>query len=182
MTLEEVLGERLTEDKVAEALEANAEKLIAAGMAVDESNLRYIKLNKYEIEKNPENYKNIKISSDIYAKYPTKTASDVLEELDPSYNYEDTELKNLSAFERQMKRLGIKVGEIWGELQWFFDTPEGKLLFPEFVRIVMEKLSGCHIEKEFAALCDLFMHIEYSRQCNRIDMIMGRGDPDEHID
>jgi hypothetical protein len=48
MTLEEVLAERLTEDKVAEALEANSEKLIAAGMAVDESNLRYIKLNKYE--------------------------------------------------------------------------------------------------------------------------------------
>lgn len=48
MTLEEVLGKRLTEDKVAEALEANSEKLIAAGVAVDISNLRYIKLNKYE--------------------------------------------------------------------------------------------------------------------------------------
>lgn len=50
MTLEQILSERLTEDKVAEALEANSEKLIAAGVAVDESNLRYIKLNRLEKE------------------------------------------------------------------------------------------------------------------------------------
>lgn len=49
MTIDEVLSEqRLTDDKVADALAENAVKLIAAGIAVDISNLRYIKLNRYE--------------------------------------------------------------------------------------------------------------------------------------
>jgi hypothetical protein len=49
MTIDEVLSEqRLTDDKVADALAENAVKLITVGIAVDISNLRYIKLNRYE--------------------------------------------------------------------------------------------------------------------------------------
>jgi hypothetical protein len=40
--------ERLTDRKTAAALKENAEKLQAAGFAVDISNLRYIKLAEYE--------------------------------------------------------------------------------------------------------------------------------------
>lgn len=40
--------ERLTDRKTAAALKENAEKLQAAGFAVDMSNLRYIKLAEYE--------------------------------------------------------------------------------------------------------------------------------------
>ena len=42
--------ERLTDRKTAEALRANAEKLLSKGMQVDISDLRYIKLACYENE------------------------------------------------------------------------------------------------------------------------------------
>lgn len=42
--------ERLTDRKTAEALRANAEKLLSKGMQVDISDLRYIKLAGYENE------------------------------------------------------------------------------------------------------------------------------------
>ena len=42
--------ERLTDRDTAEALRANAEKLLSKGMQVDISDLRYIKLADYEDE------------------------------------------------------------------------------------------------------------------------------------
>lgn len=42
--------ERLTDRDTAEALKANAEKLLSKGMQVDISDLRYIKLAGYENE------------------------------------------------------------------------------------------------------------------------------------
>ena len=54
------------------------------------------------------NYNNIKLEKDMY-NVCNKSFTDVLEELDPSEQYRGTELENLDAYQRQLKRFGIKV-------------------------------------------------------------------------
>ena len=52
-------------------------------------------------------FDNIKLEKGLYATSKGFTAS--LEELDPSENYIGTELEGLDAYQRQLKRFGIKV-------------------------------------------------------------------------
>lgn len=69
-----------------------------------------------------------------------KTFTQALEELDPSASYLGTEWEGLDAYERQLKRFGIRVA---GEspaasgadpVEKFFASSETAVLFPEFVR------------------------------------------------
>ena len=53
-------------------------------------------------------YNNIKLEKGLYS-ITGKTFTQALAELDPDANYENTELKGLDAFERQLKRFDIKV-------------------------------------------------------------------------
>ena len=53
-------------------------------------------------------YNNIKLEKGLYS-ITGKTFTQALAELDPDENYENTELKGLDAFERQLKRFDIKV-------------------------------------------------------------------------
>ena len=48
-------------------------------------------------------YENIKLEKGMYQE-SGKSLTDVLESLDPSENYENTALKGLDAFSRQLKR------------------------------------------------------------------------------
>ena len=52
-------------------------------------------------------YDSIRLEKGMYNS--GKTFSEVLEELDPSENYRNTELEGLDAFQRQLKRFDIKV-------------------------------------------------------------------------
>ena len=52
-------------------------------------------------------YNNIKLEKGLYS-ITGKTFTQALAELDPDANYENTELKGLDAFERQLKRFDIK--------------------------------------------------------------------------
>lgn len=57
-----------------------------------------------------------------------------LEEIDPSENYKGTELEDLDAFERQLKRYDIKVSGANSDMVGkFFDTTDSAVLFPEYV-------------------------------------------------
>ena len=57
-----------------------------------------------------------------------------LEVLDPSENYENTELAGLDAFERQLKRFNIKVcGTNSDVIDKFFQTSDSAVLFPEYI-------------------------------------------------
>lgn len=63
-----------------------------------------------------------------------------LEELDPSENYEGTDLAGLDAYERQLKRFNIKVnGRNSDIIEKFFQATDSAVLFPEYVRRAVEQ-------------------------------------------
>ena len=85
------------------------------------------------------NYNNIKLEKDMY-NVCNKSFTDVLEELDPSEHYRGTELENLDAYQRQLKRFGIKVsGPNCDNVEKFFLNPLSAVLFPEFINRAIEK-------------------------------------------
>ncbi|WP_295209282.1 hypothetical protein [Ruminococcus sp.] len=79
-------------------------------------------------------YNNIRLEKGLYS-ITGKTFTQALAELDPDANYENTELKGLDAFERQLKRFDIKVkGASSDRVEKFFLSTESAVLFPEYVR------------------------------------------------
>lgn len=81
-------------------------------------------------------YDNLKLEKGMYNLNFTKT----LEELDPSENYEGTDLAGFDAFERQLKRFDIKVsGENSNTVESFFKATDSAVLFPEYVRRAVKK-------------------------------------------
>ena len=78
------------------------------------------------------NYTNINIDKNMYT--TNKGFNATLEELDPSENYKGTELENLDAFGRQLKRFDIKVGGANSDnIEKFFATTSSAALFPEYI-------------------------------------------------
>ena len=66
-------------------------------------------------------YDNLKLEKGMYNNNFTKT----LEQLDPSENYEGTNLEGLDAYERQLRRFNIKVnGENSDNLEAFFASTD----------------------------------------------------------
>lgn len=94
-------------------------------------------------------YDSIKLEKGMYSKGLTKA----LETMDPSYNYTGTELSGLDAYERQLKRFGIKVKGAGSDiLESFFQTPDSAVLFPEFVqRAVTQGMESVSVLKDLAA-------------------------------
>ncbi len=85
------------------------------------------------------NYNNIKLEKDMY-NVCNKSFTDVLEELDPSEQYRGTELENLDAYQRQLKRFDIRVsGPNCDNVEKFFLSPVSAVLFPEFINRSLEK-------------------------------------------
>ena len=79
-------------------------------------------------------YNTIKLEKGLY-NIASKSFTEVLSELDPDENYKGSDLENLDAFERQLKRFDIKLcGEKSDKVEKFFNTTESAVLFPEFVR------------------------------------------------
>lgn len=78
------------------------------------------------------NFENIKLEKGLYTTGKSFTA--VLEELDPSENYIGTSLEGLDAYQRQLKRFGIKVSGRGSDcVEKFFKTTDSAALFPEYV-------------------------------------------------
>ncbi len=79
------------------------------------------------------NYENIVLEKGMYG-VPGKSFTQVLEELDSSENYRGTALEGLDAYQRQLKRFGIKVSGPGSDMvEKFFSTTSGAALFPEYV-------------------------------------------------
>ncbi len=79
-------------------------------------------------------FNTIKLEKGLY-NIAGKSFTQVLEEMDKGSCYENTELRGLDAFERQLKRFDIKVfGSESDMVEKFFQTTESAVLFPEFVR------------------------------------------------
>ncbi len=78
-------------------------------------------------------YDSIKLEKGMYS-IGGKTFTQVLEEMDPSGQYENTDLAGLDAYQRQLKRFDIKVGgENSDVMERFFQSSDSAALFPEYV-------------------------------------------------
>lgn len=87
-----------------------------------------------EKARDPENYK--KVSYDGLYLFDDATATDMLKWRDPDENYIGTELEQLDAYERQLKRWNIKVSDVDGKeiIKAFAKNDETIKLFPEYLR------------------------------------------------
>ncbi|MDR2074484.1 MAG: phage major capsid protein [Oscillospiraceae bacterium] len=88
-------------------------------------------------------YDKIKLEKGMYG-VSKKSFTEVLEDLDPSKNYRGTELENLDAYQRQLKRFDIKVsGNGCDNVEKFFTASDSAVLFPEFIaRAVKQGLTA----------------------------------------
>ena len=85
------------------------------------------------------NYDNIKLEKGMYS-ICNKSFTKVLEELDPSGNYKGTDLEGLDAYQRQLKRFGIRVsGPNCDTVEKFFMNSQSAVLFPEFISRAVKK-------------------------------------------
>ncbi len=88
-------------------------------------------------------FDNLRLEKGMY-RQSGKSFSQVLESMDPSENYRGTALEGTDAFQRQLKRFGIKVkGAGSSPVEKFFRTMDSAVLFPEYiartVRVGMEE-------------------------------------------
>lgn len=79
------------------------------------------------------NFENITLEKGMYG-VPGKSFTQVLEEQDSSENYRGTPLEGLDAYQRQLKRFGIKVSGLGSDrVEKFFTSTASAALFPEYV-------------------------------------------------
>lgn len=107
------------------------------------------------------NYETIKLEKGLYTTGKSFTAA--LEELDPSENYKGTALEGLDAYQRQLKRFGIKVsGKGSDRVEKFFKTTDSAALFPEYVsRAVFQGLSENDILSNIVASVTQIDSLDY---------------------
>ncbi len=79
------------------------------------------------------NFENIRLEKGMYRE-TGKSFTQVLEELDPSEKYKGTAFESMDAYQRQLKRFGIRVkGGNSDKVEKFFQTTDSSVLFPEYV-------------------------------------------------
>ena len=78
-------------------------------------------------------YDNLKLEKGMY-RQEGMSFTQVLESLDPSENYRGTALEGTDAFQRQLKRFGIRAkGAGSSSVEKFFRTADSAVLFPEYI-------------------------------------------------
>ena len=107
-------------------------------------------------------YTDIKLEKSMYS-VAGRSFTQVLAELDPDRQYKGTELEGLDAYERQLKRFGIKVrGKGCDSVERFFSTSDSAVLFPEYVRReIRAGFDGASLLGEIAAASSLTDSYDY---------------------
>ena len=78
-------------------------------------------------------YDNLRLEKGMY-RQGGMSFTQVLESLDPSENYRGTALEGTDAFQRQLKRFGIRAkGANSSPVEKFFATMDSAVLFPEYI-------------------------------------------------
>ena len=78
-------------------------------------------------------YENLRLEKGMY-RQAGMSFTQVLESLDPSENYRGTALEGTDAFQRQLKRFGIRAkGAGSSTVEKFFSTMDSAVLFPEYI-------------------------------------------------
>lgn len=106
-------------------------------------------------------YENIKLDKGLYTTNKGFLAE--LESADPSENYKGTALEGLDAYERQLKRFGIRIsGENSDAVEKFFTTSDSATLFPEYVsRAVRVGLQKADILSDIVATKTTINSLDY---------------------
>ena len=106
------------------------------------------------------NYDNIKLEKGLYS---NGNFTKSLESIDPSENYKGTSLEGLDAYQRQLKRFGIKVSGSGSDVvEKFFRSSDSAVLFPEYVsRAVKQGLEQADILPNIVASTTLIDGMDY---------------------
>lgn len=106
------------------------------------------------------NYDNIKLEKGLYS---NGNFTKSLESIDPSENYKGTALEGLDAYQRQLKRFGIKVSGSGSDVvEKFFKCSDSAVLFPEYVsRAVRQGLEQADILSGIVASTTLIDGMDY---------------------
>ena len=105
-------------------------------------------------------FDNVKLEKGLYS---AGNFTKALESLDPSENYKGTPLEGLDAYQRQLKRFGIRVGGAGSDIvDKFFAYSDSAVLFPEYVsRAVKQGLEQADILPGIVATATVFNGIDY---------------------
>ena len=106
-------------------------------------------------------YDNITLEKGMY--HLPSSFSKELEKLDPSEQYEGTNLEGLDAYQRQLKRFDIHVGGAHSDaIEKFFRTSSSAALFPEYVsRAVRQGMEEANILPSIVATVTNIDSLDY---------------------
>ena len=107
-------------------------------------------------------YDNLRLEKGMY-RQAGKSFSQVLESLDPSENYRGTALEGTDAFQRQLKRFGIRAkGAGSSPVEKFFSTADSAVLFPEYIaRTVRQGMEDNDILPQIVATTTVIDSMDY---------------------
>ena len=130
-------------------------------------------------------YETVKLDKGMYSE-AGRSFTKVLEQCDPSEQYKGTPLEHLDAFQRQLKRFGIRVkGSESDVVAKFFATWESAVLFPEYVaRAVRQGMEETDILPQITAAETRVSGMDYrsiastpgdeAKQLKRVEEEIGR--------
>ena len=107
-------------------------------------------------------YDNLKLEKGMY-RQEGMSFTQVLESLDPSENYRGTALEGTDAFQRQLKRFGIRAkGAGSSPVEKFFRTMDSAVLFPEYIaRTVRQGMEESDILPAITATTTVIDSLDY---------------------
>ncbi len=107
-------------------------------------------------------YETIRLEKGMY-QVAGKGFTHVLEALDPSAQYKNTELEGLDAYQRQLKRFGIRVSGAGSDcVEKFFATTDSAALFPEYVaRAVKQGIAEANVLDRIVATKTVIDGMDY---------------------
>ena len=112
-------------------------------------------------------YDNLKLEKGMY-RQEGMSFTQVLESLDPSENYRGTALEGTDAFQRQLKRFGIRAkGAGSSPVEKFFRTMDSAVLFPEYIaRTVRQGMEENDILPAITATTTIIDAMDYRSICS----------------
>ncbi len=107
-------------------------------------------------------FDNLKLEKGMYHE-TGRSFTQVLERLDPSEQYRGSPLEGLDAYQRQLKRFGIRVKGAGSDLvDKFFSTSQSAVLFPEYIaRAVKVGMEEANILPDITATQTLVEGMDY---------------------
>ncbi len=107
-------------------------------------------------------FDNLRLEKGMY-RQSGMSFTQVLESLDPSENYRGTALEGTDAFQRQLKRFGIRAKGVGSSpVEKFFSTTDSAVLFPEYIaRTVRQGMEENDILPDIVATTTVIDAMDY---------------------